>query len=71
MAKETLCASCKNSIFCQTWAEWKCKKYEKRIHSYMSKCGDYDKRPSGFKEPKCQCEDCLENELLTDEEDAE
>lgn len=68
---EDLCPSCTNSIRCNTWAEWKCKKHEKRIYGYktITKCKFYVKRPKNFKEPKCQCEDCLNNELLLDEED--
>ena len=30
MAKE-LCATCAESIWCPTWAEWRCKAKEKRI----------------------------------------
>ena len=67
---ESLCPSCANSIRCDTWAEWRCKKYEKRIYNYtaITKCKLYSKRPKNFKEPKCQCEDCLKNELLLTEE---
>lgn len=68
---EGLCPNCVNSIFCSTWAEWKCKKFEKRIYGYkkLTKCKFYSKRPKDFKESKCQCDDCLKNELLWDEEE--
>lgn len=61
-----LCPSCANSIRCDTWGEWKCKKLEKRIYGYktLTKCVYYKKRPSNFEEQKCQCDDCLKNDLL-------
>ena len=66
-----LCPSCENSIWCPTWAEWKCKVKERRIYDYktLTKCKSYKQRDKKFKEPKCQCEDCLKNELLLDEEE--
>ena len=64
-----LCPSCENSIWCPTWAEWKCKVESKRIYSAVTKCDSYKKRGKDFKEPKCQCEDCLKNEVLWDEEE--
>lgn len=71
MAKEGLCSSCSNSIRCDTWAEWKCTKRAIRFSSYgysmPAKCSDYVKRPKNWKEMKCQCEDCLKNESLTEE----
>lgn len=65
---ECLCASCTQSIYCDTWGEWKCKAKEKRIYNYKTvrNCDDYKKRDKNFKEPKCQCENCLENELIYD-----
>lgn len=59
-----LCPSCTNSIRCNTWAEWKCKVQERRIYGYktMTECKSYKKRPKDFEEPKCQCEDCFEND---------
>lgn len=71
MANEGLCPTCSNSIWCPTWAEWKCKAVEKRIYVYatMSFCGSYVKRDKNFKESKCQCDSCLENEMLKDEEE--
>lgn len=71
---EQICASCVNSIYCDTWAEWKCKINEKRIYSTMElskKCSDYKKRGKDFNEVKCQCEDCLRNESLLDEIESE
>ena len=66
-----LCPSCDNSIWCPTWDEWKCKVKERRIYDYktLTKCKSYKKRDKNFKEPKCQCEDCLKNELLWGEEE--
>lgn len=68
---EGLCSSCVNGIFCPTWAEWKCKKFERRIYGWrkLTRCQFYTKRGKDFKEPRCQCEDCLKNEALYDEED--
>lgn len=64
-----LCETCTNAIRCPTWAEWKCKVKEKRIRGELTKCSDYKKRDKNFKEPKCQCKNCLENELLFEEEE--
>lgn len=65
---ECLCASCTHSIYCDTWSEWKCKAKEKRIYNYktIADCKYYKKRDKNFKESKCQCENCLENELIYD-----
>lgn len=75
MAKEGLCSSCVNSIWCNTWAEWKCAKRKTRFtnfgYSQPATCTDYKKRDKNFKEPKCQCEDCLRNESLLGEESEE
>lgn len=71
MVKESLCASCASSIWCPTWAEWKCKLKERRIYSAMllsKQCPDYKKSDKNFKESKCQCDDCLKNESLLDGE---
>ena len=62
-----LCETCMNAIWCLTWAEWKCKVKEKRIRGELTKCESYKKRDKNFKEPKCQCKNCLENELLFEE----
>lgn len=72
MAEEKgLCPTCVNSIRCETWAEWRCKKLERRIYGYkkLTGCKFYSKRGKTFKEPKCQCEDCLKNESLIEEEE--
>ena len=68
---EGLCPTCVNSIRCPTWAEWKCKVKEKRIYDYKSikRCESYKKRDANFEEPRCQCENCLKNELLFDDEE--
>ena len=56
-----LCVSCANSIFCETWGEWKCKAYDVRICDTIVECPYYKKRPRDFKESKCQCDDCRDN----------
>lgn len=75
MGKDILCSSCTSGIFCPTWTSYKCTKYEKRFssydHPYPANCSGYAKRPIDFKEPKCQCESCLDNELLMELEDEE
>lgn len=71
---EYLCSTCSKSIWCPTWAEWKCMLKERRIYSSMSlskQCSDYQKRDKNFKESKCQCDDCLDNESLFDFESEE
>lgn len=61
MAK-SLCSSCTKAQWCPTWAEWKCVKRGIRFTAYgyvmPTKCSDYVKRGSDFKEPPCQCKDC-------------
>ena len=73
MEELPLCATCTMSIWCPTWTEWKCKAKEKRIYNYkaVTSCDDYKKRDKNFKEPKCQCKDCLENDILFEEESEE
>ena len=66
-----LCETCVYSIWCPTWGEWKCKNRERRIYGTVTTCHNYSKRPKDFKEPKCQCKNCLENELLMELEDEE
>ena len=68
---EGSCPSCVNSVWCDTWSEWKCKKLNKRIYGYkkLTNCKFYSKRPKNFKEPRCQCKDCLNNEFIWDEEE--
>lgn len=70
MIEKNLCPTCVHSIWCGTWAEWKCKKLCIRIrnNNVINKCDDYKTRPKGFKEHKCQCEDCLKNELLYEDD---
>ena len=67
-----LCPKCDKSIRCDTWAEYKCEILEKRIYGYKqltdpAQCKFYRKRGKDFKEPKCQCEDCLKSERLAEE----
>lgn len=62
-----LCASCSNSIRCDTWAEWKCSVKKRRIYEVLTKCESYIKRPKNFKEMRCGCKDCLQNESLAEE----
>lgn len=64
----SLCKSCVNSIRCNTWEETKCKAYKIRIYSVINKCESYKKRDKNFKAPKCQCESCLKNEKLNEED---
>ena len=70
---ERICSTCMHSIWCQTWADWKCKVKKRRIYpdsAFYGKCPDYKKRDKTFKESACQCEDCLKNEdLWIDDED--
>ncbi len=67
---EGLCSTCVYSIRCHTWAEWKCTEHGTRYPNAGTKeCTDYKKRPVKWVEKPCQCEDCLKNELLMDEED--
>lgn len=65
----SLCPTCGSAIWCDTWGQFKCVEKKIYITGYktMTVCGSYKKRPKGFKEPACQCEDCLKNELLTAE----
>lgn len=69
MSKESLCSSCSNAIFCNTWTEWKCLVKKKRIYDYedMLVCKSYNKKPNHWKEVKCRCKFCLANEGLIDE----
>ena len=71
MADKSLCSSCVNSIWCPTWAEWKCKSFEKRIRepANLKTCTSYKKRDKNFKDPECRCDDCLKNEMLWDEKE--
>ena len=61
-----LCKSCESCIECGTWGEKKCKALKTRIYSKIENCKHYKKRDKNFKEPKCQCDDCLKN--VEDEE---
>ena len=66
------CASCSESIFCPTWGEWKCKVHKRRFYgpNIPTECKAYKKRGKNFVESPCQCEDCLKNpELVEDQEE--
>ena len=71
MAKGDLCSNCVSGRWCPTWAERKCVKRALRFsswgHATPISCPDYKKRDKNFKEPRCQCDDCLKNESLLDE----
>ena len=65
-----LCSNCVSSIWCETWCEVKCVAKKMRIYNpeSINSCADFKKRPAvGYKEPKCQCEDCLRNDALAEE----
>lgn len=64
-----LCPSCASAIWCDIWGQFKCKTKERYITGYktLTDCEFYKKRPKDFKEPKCQCEDCLRHTALTEE----
>ena len=66
-----LCSTCDKSIWCPTWAEMKCKHFERRIYGYakLTDCKFYKKRGKNFKEPPCQCEDCLKVGAMYEEEE--
>jgi hypothetical protein len=63
----SLCNTCTKSIKCPTWSETKCTELKTRIYSKITTCKYYKKRDKNFKEPKCQCESCLKNEALYEE----
>lgn len=53
------CKECKHSIFCETFGEYKCTKYARRIYyPERTECNDYDKFYGEKKEP-CRCRSCL------------
>lgn len=73
---KSLCEDCVSAVSCETWGEVKCLAQKKRIYGYVklidpAQCKFYKKRGKGFKEPKCQCEDCLRNEQLAEESEEE
>ena len=53
MAKEGLCPSCVYSVWCPTWAEYKCLEKKIRFTQYGFKqpttCDSYKKRDKNFK----------------------
>ena len=64
-----LCNSCEKCIPCLTWGEKKCLALNTRIYSEITTCTHHKKRGKDFKEPKCQCESCLANEKLYEDEE--
>lgn len=60
-----LCPSCESAIWCNIWGQFKCKTKERYITGRKTICASYTKRPKDFKEPQCQCEDCLKHAELT------
>lgn len=53
------CTTCTHSIWCPTWAEWKCVTRKKRYDKPVEDCADYKKRGSTDEMKPCQCADCL------------
>lgn len=70
---KSLCPTCNNSIRCETWGEVKCTAKKRRINEWKEivECREYKKRSAKWKEPRCQCKDCLENEKLSEEREDE
>lgn len=68
-----LCPTCSSAIFCETYGEYKCTEKKRRIYgvAQMTECKEYKKRPAGWKEMPCRCEDCLKNEKLSEEMEEE
>ena len=75
MATTGLCTTCIYSCWCPTWGDYRCFEKEIRLSTYGFQqpinCSVYKKRGKDFKEPKCQCENCLENEKSLDDEEEE
>lgn len=67
---ENLCANCVSSIWCGTWAEWKCLVTKTRHDGgiVVDECDSYTKRGNNFKDRKCMCEDCLNSGRYSEEE---
>lgn len=67
---EGLCINCVSSRRCETWGEMKCLVKKQRIYGYakLTECKFYKKRGKDFKESPCQCEDCLKNGKLVEED---
>lgn len=64
---EGLCPTCIESRRCETWAEWKCVKLQRRyLYAGPKTCPYYTKRPLKWEEMRCRCEDCLRNEKLSE-----
>lgn len=57
--KGTICAICENSIWCDTWGNYKCLEYKMRKEIEVISCPKFKKRQKDFKEKPCQCDDCL------------
>ena len=52
--------SCTNSIFCPTWAEWKCIEHKEMIRdeSICDDCKSFKKRSKDNIMSECYCETC-------------
>lgn len=61
------CKNCSKAIWCRVWAEHKCTETEVRYSVPVEDCEGFVKRPAGWKEMPCRCEDCLKNEMLVEE----
>ena len=55
------CLNCAHSIWCDSWAEYKCTINIRRIYDPAGdalRCGDF-KKDRNTEKPKCQCKTCL------------
>jgi hypothetical protein len=66
---KTLCSSCSASIWCETWAEYKCTIKGRHITGRKTTCASYKKRPSNWKAIPCGCADCQKNPEAINPED--
>ena len=62
--QEKSCMDCKNSIFCNTFGEFKCTVKQRRIYEPENDardCPDFEKERRGKneEEPKCHCKHCM------------
>ena len=62
--REKSCMDCENSIWCDTWSEFKCVIKQRRIYEPENDaldCEDFkrERRGKNEAEPKCRCKHCL------------
>ena len=62
--QEKSCMGCKKSVWCSTWAEFKCTVKQRRIYEPENDardCSDFEKERRGKseEEPKCRCKHCM------------